>query len=181
MKTTLNISMVITLALATAFSVIFAYSNVDNTGLATLLFLAMTAASATLIAWGYKELYKMLSERIANNKENAIDSLKEHIANVRENIESTLIKMMKDRNMETIQCDGFSNTPVISNDVDTFTLNEIQLCRTANGDEYILFEGSGDYDNIYITAKSMDIEYLIGIYEWVMENQEELLEVEDDE
>ena len=182
MKTTLNISMVITLALATAFSVIFAYSNVDNTGLATLLFLAMTATSATLIAWGYKELYKMLSERKANNKENAINTLKEQIANVRENIESTLIKMMKDHNVEDIDCTGYSNTPVISNDVDTFTLSEIQLCRTMNGDEYIICEGSGEYANIYITAKSMDIEYLIGVYEWVLENQEELFdEVEDDE
>lgn len=106
----------------------------------------------------------------------AINTLKEQIANVRDNIESTLLAMMRHHNVDDIDCGGYSNTPVISNDVDTFTLNEIQLCRTKSGDEYILFEGSGDYDNIYITAKSMDIEYLIGIYEWVMENQEELFE-----
>ena len=176
MKTTLNISMVITLAFATAFSVIFAYSNVDNTGLATLLFLAMTAASATLIAWGYKELYKMLSERKANNKENDIDSLKEQIANVRENIESTLIKMMKDHNVEDIDCTGYSWTPVISNDTDTFSLDSIQVCCTRGGDEYILCDASSEYGNISITAKSMDIEYLIEVYEWVMENQEELFD-----
>ena len=110
-----------------------------------------------------------------------INTLKEQIANVRENIESTLLAMMRHHNVEDIDCGGYSSTPVISNDVDTFTLNEIQLCRTANGDEYILCEGSGDYDNIYITAKSMDIEYLIAVYEWVMENQDELFEVEDDE
>ena len=102
-------------------------------------------------------------------------------ANIREHIESTLLAVMRYHDVETIQCNGFSNTPVISNDVDTFTLNEIQLCRTVNGDEYIIFEGSSDYDNIYITAKSMDIEYLIGIYEWAMENQKELFEVEEDE
>ena len=110
-----------------------------------------------------------------------LNTLKKQIANVRENIESTLIKMMKDHNVEDIDCTGYSYTPVIANDVDTFTLNEIQLCRTKGGDEYILCEASGEYDNIYITAKSMDIEYLIGVYEWAMENQEELLEVEDDE
>lgn len=111
-----------------------------------------------------------------------INTLKEQIANVRENIESTLLAMMRHHNVEDIDCGGYSSTPVISNDVDTFTLNEIQLCRTANGDEYILCEGSGDYDNIYITAKSMDIEYLIAVYEWVMKNQDELFdEVEDDE
>ena len=134
------------------------------------------ALSVMLIACGIRELCSFFE-----NRKNNIDALKEHIANVRENIESTLIKMMKDRNVEDIDCGGYSSTPVISNDVDTFTLNEIQLCRTMNGDEYILCEGSGDYDNIYITAKSMDIEYLIGVYEWVMENQEELLEVEEDE
>lgn len=134
------------------------------------------ALGVMLIACGIRELCSFFE-----NRKNNIDALKEHIANVRENIESTLIKMMKDHNVEDIDCTGYSSTPVISNDVDTFTLNEIQLCRTVNGDEYILFEGSSDYDNIYITAKSMDIEYLIGIYEWVMENQEELLEVEDDE
>ena len=135
------------------------------------------ALSAMLIACGLRELCHLFE-----NRKNNIDALKEHIANVRDNIESTLIKMMKERNMEYIDCVGYSNTPVISNNVDTFTLNEIQLCRTKNGDEYILCEGSGDYDNIYITAKSMDIEYLIGIYEWVLENEEDLFkEVEDDE
>ena len=132
------------------------------------------ALSVMLIACGIRELC-----RFFENRKNNIDALKEHIANVRENIESTLIKMMKDRNVEDIDCGGYSSTPVISNDVDTFTLNEIQLCRT-NGGEYILCEGSGDYDNIYITAKYMDIEYLIAVYEWVLENQEELFDEYDE-
>ena len=106
----------------------------------------------------------------------AINTLKEQIANVRENIESTLLAMMRYHNVEDIACGGYISTPVISNDVDTFTLNEIQLCRTKGGDEYILCEGSGEYDNIYITAKSMDIEYLIAVYEWVLENQDEFFE-----
>ena len=110
-----------------------------------------------------------------------LNTLKEQIANVRENIESTLLAMMRHHNVTEADCTGFSCTPVIANDVDTFTLNEIQLCSTRGG-EYILCEASGEYDNIYITAKSMDIEYLIAVYEWVMENQEELFdEVEYDE
>jgi uncharacterized FAD-dependent dehydrogenase len=106
----------------------------------------------------------------------AINTLKEQIASVRENIESTLLAMMRHHNVEDIDCGGYSSTPLIANDADTITLNEIQLCRTKGGDEYILFEGSGDYGNIYITAKSIDIEYLIEVYEWVLENQEELFE-----
>ena len=129
------------------------------------------ALSVMLIANGLREL-----SRFFENRKNNIDALKEDIANIREHIESTLLAVMRHHDVETIQRDGFSSTPVISNDVDTFTLNEIQLCRTMNGDEYILFEGSGDYDNIYITAKSMDIEYLIAVYEWVLENQDELFE-----
>lgn len=132
--------------------------------------------SVMLIACGLREL-----SHLFENRRNNINTLKEEIANIREHIESTLLAVMRHHDVETIQCNGFSNTPVISNDVDTFTLNEIQLCRTVNGDEYIIFEGSSDYDNIYITAKSMDIEYLIGVYEWAMENQEELFEVEEDE
>lgn len=133
------------------------------------------ALSVMLIASGLRELC-----RLFENRKNNIDALKEHIANVRDNIESTLIDMLKHRNITEVDCGGFNSTPVISNDTDTFTLNEIQLCRTMNGDEYILFEGSGDYDNIYITAKSMDIEYLIAVYEWVLENQEELFDEYDE-
>lgn len=135
------------------------------------------ALAVMLIACGIRELCRLLE-----NRKNNINTLKEQIANVRENIESTLIKMMKDRNVENIDCVGYSSTPVISNDVDTYTLNEIQLCYTKSGDGYILCEGSSEYHSIYIAAKSMDIEYLIGVYEWVLENQEELFdEVEDDE
>ena len=133
------------------------------------------ALSVMLIANGLREI-----SRLFENRKNNIDALKEHIANVRDNIESTLIKMMKDRNVENIDCGGYSSTPVISNDVDTYTLNEIQLCYTKSGDEYILCEGSSEYYSIYIAAKSMDIEYLIGIYEWVLENQEELFDEYDE-
>jgi hypothetical protein len=126
----------------------------------------------------YKEGTITTNTTTLNNNimKDTINTLKEQIANVRENIESTLLTMMRHHNVDDIDCGEYCSTPVISNDVDTFTLNEIQLCRTMNGDEYILFEGSGDYDNIYITAKSMDIEYLIAAYEWVLENQEELFD-----
>ena len=97
------------------------------------------ALSVMLIACGIRELCHFFE-----NRKNNIDALKEHIANVRENIESTLIDMMRHHNVDDIDCGEYCSTPVISNDVDTFTLNEIQLCRTMNGDEYILFEGSGD-------------------------------------
>ena len=129
------------------------------------------ALAVMLIACGIRELCHLLE-----NRKNNINTLKEQIANVRENIESTLIKMMKDHNVEDIDCTGYSWTPVISNDTDTFSLDSIQLCCTRGGDEYILCDASSEYGNISITAKSMDIEYLIAVYEWVMENQDELFD-----
>ena len=110
-----------------------------------------------------------------------INTLKEQIGSVRESIESTLIKMMKDHNVEDINCGGYSWTPVISNDTDTFTLDSIQLCCTRGGDEYILCNASSDYDNVSITAKSMDIEYLIAVYEWALEYFENEYEEDSDE
>jgi hypothetical protein len=110
----------------------------------------------------------------------AINTLKEQIANVRDNIESTLLAMIRYRNITKVDCGGFNSTPVIANDADTITLDAIELCNV-NGNEYILFDGCGEYENCYIPLKSMDIEYLIGVYEWVLENQEELFEVEDEE
>ena len=110
-----------------------------------------------------------------------INTLKKQIESVRKNIESTLIMMMKDHDVEDINCGGYSCTPVIANDSDAFTLDSIQLCRTRSGDEYILCEASGEYDNINITAKSMDIEYLIAVYEWTLEYFENEYEEDSDE
>ena len=104
-----------------------------------------------------------------------LNTLKKQISDMRDYIENRLIGMLLHADGDEINCGEYSNTPVISNDIDTFTLNEIQLCRTMNGDFYILCEGSGEYDNIYIAAKSMDIEYLIAVYEWVIEHIEDLL------
>ena len=128
------------------------------------------ALSVMLIASGLRELC-----RLFENRKNNIDALKEHIANVRDNIESTLLAMLKSRNITEVDCGGFNSTPVISSDTDTITLDAIELCNV-NGNEYILFNGCGEYENYYIPLKSMDIEYLIAAYEWVLENQEELFD-----
>lgn len=128
------------------------------------------ALSVMLIASGLRELC-----RLFENRKNNIDALKEHITNVRDNIESKLLAMLRSRNITEVDCGGFNSTPVISSDTDTITLDVIELCNV-NGNEYILFNGCGEYENYYIPLKSMDIEYLIAVYEWVMENQEELFE-----
>ena len=109
----------------------------------------------------------------------AINTLKEQITNVRDNIESTLLAMLSHRNITEVDCGGFNSTPVISNDTGMITLDAIELCNV-NGNEYILFNGCGEYENYYIPLKSMDIEYLIAAYEWVLENQEKLFDEYDE-
>ena len=58
MKKAFYIALVVVLASATLFNVVFAYSNIDCVGCATMLFLAMEAVSSILIAWGFLKLYK---------------------------------------------------------------------------------------------------------------------------
>ena len=110
----------------------------------------------------------------------AINTLREQIANVRENIENSLLAMMRQHNMENVCCGGCSDDPpVMSGDTDIVILDDIELCNI-NGNEYILFHGCGEYENYHITLKDMDIECLITVYEWVLENQEELFDESDD-
>jgi hypothetical protein len=104
-----------------------------------------------------------------------INTLKGLITNFRDNIENTLINILKQHNITEIDCCGFSDRPIIVNDIDTFALDGIELCNV-KGNEYILFNGCGLYETYYIPLKSMDIEYLIAVYEWVLENQEELFD-----
>lgn len=108
----------------------------------------------------------------------AINTLKEQIVNVRDNIESTLINILKQNNITEVDCCEFNSTPIISNNMDMITLNNIELCNV--GHEYILFSGSDEYGIYYISLKSMDIECLIEVYEWVLENQEELFDKSND-
>ena len=62
MKKFFYIAMGIVALFATVFNICFAYSNVDCMGCATMLFLAMTAVSSTIITWGFRKLYTMYEE-----------------------------------------------------------------------------------------------------------------------
>lgn len=59
MKKVFYIAMAIVVFFATMFNICFAYSNVDCMGCATMLFLAMTAVTSTIIVWSFRELYLM--------------------------------------------------------------------------------------------------------------------------
>ena len=54
--------MVIVIVAVTIFNVCFAYSNINCVGCATMLFLSMEVVTATLVAWGFRKLYKQYEE-----------------------------------------------------------------------------------------------------------------------
>ena len=56
------IAMGIVAFLTTLFNICFSYSNVDCMCCATMLFLAMTAVTTTIVAWGFRKLYIMYEE-----------------------------------------------------------------------------------------------------------------------
>ena len=62
MKKVFYIAMAIVAFFTTMFNICFAYSNIDCMGCATMLFLAMTAVTSTIIAWGFRKLYVMYEE-----------------------------------------------------------------------------------------------------------------------
>lgn len=62
MRIIFYIVMVIAFTASTVFNIVFAYSNVDCVGCATMLFLTMTALSSVIIAWATRKLYKIFEE-----------------------------------------------------------------------------------------------------------------------
>ena len=62
MKKIFYIAMVIVACAATLFNGCFAYSNINCVGCATMLFLSMEAVTGTLVAWGFRKLYKQYEE-----------------------------------------------------------------------------------------------------------------------
>lgn len=50
--------MVIVIVAVTIFNVCFAYSNINCVGCATMFFLSMEAVTVTLVALGFRKLYK---------------------------------------------------------------------------------------------------------------------------
>lgn len=62
MKKVFYIGMAVMLLITVTFNIIFAYSNVECFGCATMLFLAMTTISSAIIGWGTRQLYIMYED-----------------------------------------------------------------------------------------------------------------------
>jgi threonine/homoserine/homoserine lactone efflux protein len=62
MKKAFLIAMAVVLLAVTLFNVCFAYSTIDCVGCATMLFLGMEILSSSIIAWGFRNLYKQYED-----------------------------------------------------------------------------------------------------------------------
>jgi hypothetical protein len=62
MKKVFLIAMAVVLLSVTVFNACFTYSTIDCVGCATMLFLGMELLSSTIIAWGFRKLYKQYED-----------------------------------------------------------------------------------------------------------------------
>ena len=106
----------------------------------------------------------------------ALEYIKKELQKTRKAIHDNIIDLLKEHNVKDVICCHLCDCPVILNgicDDDIMTLDTIVLHD--KGDcEYIIFEGSGEYNNGNVTAFGIDLELLISVYEWILENKEEV-------
>jgi hypothetical protein len=97
---------------------------------------------------------------------------------LREAIIEYIISVMKERNVEEVYCTECFDCPAIHFGIcedDVTTLDTIELVSRADYD-YLLFNGSSEYSNGIVNVSEMDIELLVTVYDWFIDNQDELFE-----
>lgn len=102
-----------------------------------------------------------------------IEEFRKHCADIHLDIFNAIVSLMNKHNTNNVCCD-LSDTPIIifdSNCSDNIhTLDEIILCDNDN----IKFGCSSCYSNSYVYINDLDIELLIEVYEWIVENENEI-------
>jgi hypothetical protein len=93
---------------------------------------------------------------------------------IRTEINEKIIAILNKYDCQEIGC--YTNyVPVLREDLYdsnlTFTLDTVGV-RWGK----VYFDGSSSMDNTTIWADNLDIELLVGIYEWLIENEEEIFE-----
>lgn len=99
------------------------------------------------------------------------------VKKIRKAIHENIIDFMKENNCTEMYCTESDNSPVIYNGIcedDFITLDAITLYKGGSS-ECIIFEGSGEFENGDVYLNDMDIELLVGVYEWIMANKDSIL------
>ena len=95
---------------------------------------------------------------------------------MRKDINNSIISLFEKHNKTKVYCGELCDCPTIFEgitDDDTITLDAIE--NTKYG---IIFEGSGCYQNGDKHIDGIDIELLVWIYDWLLDNEEEVFEEE---
>jgi hypothetical protein len=97
------------------------------------------------------------------------------VNNIRQAIIENIIDLMKRHNVNEICPEYLSYAPTICIDSygECYTLDSFELINNGEYD-HLVFNGSGENENTFVTAKQMDIELLVDVYNWIKDNQDDL-------
>lgn len=100
---------------------------------------------------------------------------------MRSAINDNLIALMEHYKQREVDCTMFDDCPIVFNGCgdECMTLDSIEIATTPSV-KCIRFNCSGSYNNDYTTPHAMDIELLIEVYEWIIANEEELFNNNED-
>lgn len=97
---------------------------------------------------------------------------------MRKAIVENLIDLMKEHNVTEVYCSEISpNNPIVSRDIngETATLESIVLVTSAER-EYLIFNCESTHYLAEMNSSNIDIELLVSIYQWIMDNKDDLFE-----
>lgn len=97
---------------------------------------------------------------------------------MRKAIVENLINLMKEHNVTEVDCSEINpNNPIVSRDIngETATLESIVLVTSAER-EYLIFNCESTHYLAEMNSSNIDIELLVSIYQWIMDNKDDLFE-----
>ena len=101
------------------------------------------------------------------------------VRQIRQAIIENIIDLMKRHGVGEVYCEAVNACPPVIHfgicDDDVTKLDTIELVSGDNY-EYILLNGSSDFNNAIVNASLMDIELLVEVHNWVMDYEDELFE-----
>ena len=102
-------------------------------------------------------------------------SFLQELNNIRQAIIENIIDLMQRHNVNEIRPEDLSYTPTISIDSngDCYTLDSFEILNNGKY-EHLVFNGSCENENTFVSAKQMDIEWLVDVYNWIKDNQDNL-------
>lgn len=104
------------------------------------------------------------------------------IQKMRQAIHENLLSLMEKHKAREVDCFDFNDCPVVvfGTSGESMTLDSIEVITTPSV-KCIHFNCSDSQINDYTTPNSMDIELLISVYEWVVRNEVELFDQNEDD